>query len=139
MGRACPASRGRAVIDHKNLKTMLEFWELKPRLQLILTDAGVWCAERNQTLTITSLIRSDEEQGYLYEKGFTTDQLSVHQKKAGGGLGRGADTKALVAPYNQQLLDYINGKYVYDPRRPNMKTVSAHGGTAWHNHFKVMP
>lgn len=126
------------MIAHKQLKTMLEFWELKPKLQLILCDAALWCYERNLTLTVTSLIRTDEEQGYLYEKGYTTDKLSLHQKKAGGGLGRAADTSPLLAPQNQLLLDYINGKYVYDPKRPNMKTVSAHGGTAWHNHWKVM-
>jgi len=104
-------------------------------MRLVLCEADYWLEKNgySEGLTITCLMRSQMEQWAYWKKGISPEERSVHE------FGRGADTE-LVFPdaLNDELLKFINEKHIYDPKRPAMKTVSKHGGTAMHNHWKVM-
>lgn len=109
-----------------------EWWQISPYLRKILCDFEVWAKEHGQEITITSLIRTDEEQQALFEAGLTPDKTSVHQ------FGRGADVRRFDNDTLDLLaVDYINGKYKYDPARPTMSTMSDEGQPA-HFHIKVL-
>ena len=122
---------------HKNKRTEAEWWLLHPRLQLILSDANLWCYLRGARLVITGMIRGDLEQWALWKKGLSSEK-SVHQ--IWSEFGCGVDTRPLSnEELNQQLLDHINQRYVYDLGRRDMKTLIRHKGTADHVHWQVRP
>lgn len=110
-----------------------EFWEIEPQLRLILCDAEAFLHRFGHTLTLTCLMRTPEEQQALFDAKEAVATTSVHM------YGRGGDARAIDDPVvSQALLDYINLKYVYDPSRPNLKTLIEHEGTALHYHFQIM-
>ena len=122
---------------HKNKRTEVEWWDLHPRLRLILSDADLWCYLRGAEFTITGLVRNDLEQWALWKQGISAEK-SVHQVWSGWGCG--ADARSLkTVELNQQLLDHINARYTYDLGRKDLKTVIRHMGTADHLHFQVRP
>lgn len=111
-----------------------EWWELDPKLRLVLCDADFYLSTFGHELTITSLIRTDREQADLVSIGVARSTFSVHC------FGRGADARVLDNANVNTLLDlYVNGKYAYDAKRPHLKTLLRHDGTAEHFHFQVMP
>lgn len=111
-----------------------EWWQLSPYLRRVICDADVWCLENGERDGVwTSFIRTEEEQAALFDAGLTKSKVDEHM------LGRGADHRMLsTKEKTQAMCDYINAKYLYDPRRPLMKTMSIHGGTALHVHTKVL-
>lgn len=110
-----------------------EWWELSLQLRLILTEIEVWLDDRGHVTTITDLIRTEQEQKSLFDSGATTLKVSPHQ------FGRAADLR-ITAPRAvlTEMADVFNAKYVYDPKRPNMKTVLRHDGSADHLHIQVL-
>ncbi len=108
-----------------------EYWKITPKMRLILSCAEYWCSKNHVQMVVTSLMRTEEEQQKLVELGVTLDKLSVHQ------FGRGVDIR-LLEPYslNQDLVDYINFHYTYDPLRPKFNTALIHKGTADHIHLQ---
>lgn len=116
---------------HDKLKS--EFWMLHPKLRLILLDADIFCTALGEELNATCFVRTEEEQKQLFSNGQAVSPFSVHSSVP----CRGADCSSLkVAGLNQKVLDYINNKYIYDIKRPQLKTVLHHGGTALHLHFQ---
>jgi len=112
-----------------------EFFQLDPKLQLIICDINLWGIKHGEIPTWTCFIRTDQEQVELFNEGKTTDKVSVHQ------FGRGADLRFFTnSILNYIIDDYINEKYNYDPQRPQLKTFGIEGsqGTAPHHHIKVM-
>jgi hypothetical protein len=111
-----------------------QWWQIHPKLRLVLCDAEWFVRKRGVLPVCTCLLRTEEEQAALYEAGQAASKSSVHCD------GRGADwrmvTPSIVA---MDLRDYINRKYVYDFARPDKKTLLIHGGTANHLHFQVPP
>lgn len=121
-------------MKHKSERTRGEFWEIRSKLRLILCDADHWLINKGLPgLNVTQVVRSELEQWAFWKKGISPGKRSVHE------FYRGADT-SIVFPeeYNQQLIDYINHRYIYDKTRPHMKTVVRHGGTADHLHWQVL-
>ena len=129
-------AKGRFTGDemkHKDKRTEAEWWVIRPHLRLILCDADLWCERRGVLFILTGLIRSGYEQWAMWKKGISNYEHSVHE------YGRGGDASQLLqSELNPQLLDYINSKYIYDPKRPNLKTAIWHGGTAMHLHFQTL-
>jgi len=118
---------------HKSERTKGEWWEMHPKLRLVLCEADYWCYRHGTELLITCLTRSELEQWALYTQKKAPSKSSVHV------VLRGGDARVLTPDHlNQQLCDHINAKFPYDPKRPNLKTVIRHGGTADHLHFQVM-
>jgi len=116
---------------HDKLKS--EFWLLHPKLRLILLDADLFSTANGEELNATCFVRTEEEQKQLFNNGQAVSPYSVHSSIP----CRGADFSSLkVAGLNQKLLEYINGKYIYDIKRPQLKTLLHHGGTAIHLHFQ---
>ena len=111
-----------------------EFWRLTPKMRLIVVDADNYCMEHfHESPAWTEFLRTDEEQLAYFNAGQTPDKVGVHQ------LGRGADKRIFSdAAKTLDLIDYINKKYQYDPKRPEMKTVSIHNNAAPHLHFKSL-
>jgi len=108
-----------------------EFFELVPKLRLILSDIECWALENGETMTITCLIRTEAEQLALFEAGQAESKTSVHQ------FGRGADVRLFKNEYlNEKVGIYINSKFPYDRSRPHMKTLITHSGTASHHHVQ---
>ncbi len=89
-----------------------EFWQLDPKLRMILTVLDFMCIKRfKKEIILTSLIRPK-----------TTDS-GVHEAK------RGADLRTIdyFTPQEiETILEFINLDYPYDPVRPNMKTAIYH-------------
>jgi len=117
----------------KEEKLKEEFWKLVPKMRVILTDAEIWGFHRAKDLVVTCLIRTEEEQRQLFELGQASAKTSVHC------VGRGADLRILFPDeLNQQLVDFLNMKYIYDVNRPNLKTAIRHGGTGDHVHLQCI-
>jgi len=102
-----------------------EFWQLNPKLRMILTDTDYFCIkEFRKELFLTSLLRPK-------------DKESVH------ACSRGADARSEEQDYFTKseiysLLQYVNSRYQYDFNRPQKKTVLHHEtGQGWHLHFQV--
>lgn len=111
-----------------------QFWKLDAKLRLILADIDHWIICHGEEMTVTCLFRSSSEQRELYEAKKAQSPYSVHCD------GRGADVR-LLSDHNLNVLLglYINEKYQYDEKRPLIKTLLTHDGTAMHHHVQVMP
>lgn len=110
-----------------------EYWKLTPKTRLILSDVDYWCSKQGINVVVTSLIRSEEEQQKLVELGVTNDKVSVHQ------FGRGVDLRLFQpSEMNEELVEYLNYHYIYDPLRPRYKTAMIHYGTALHIHIQSL-
>lgn len=120
-------------MKYKTSRELVEWWELDPKLKLILADVDYWLHARGSELVLTSIIRSSLEQEGLYLTKRAPAKTSVHM------YGRGADARILRPDaLNWEMIEYVNDKFPYDPLRPHLKTVIRHGGTADHLHFQVM-
>ena len=119
-------------MNFKQLERRDEWWNLHPKLRLILCDMDLWLFGRGVQMVITCMIRSDEEQAELVRTGASKFKMSVHQ------VGRGADIRQPLDPgVCEQLAQYINTKYPYDPNRPGLTTLLWHGEVP-HGHVQVM-
>ena len=110
-----------------------EWWQLTPRMRLIVCDADNWVIENmHQSPVWTCFMRTTEEQQALFEAHEAQSPMSVHC------VGRGADMRLLIDDdWNAKLRDYITDKYgPYDPSRPDLPVCLIHGGTAKHLHFQ---
>ena len=112
----------------KNYERMTnEWWQLTPKLRLIICDVECWCEDRGIRPVWTCFMRTEEEN---LEVGGQPN--SVHL------LGRGADMRMLNDDgMNLELADYINAKYIYDPTRPSKLTCLIHGPIS-HLHFQSL-
>lgn len=110
-----------------------EFWRLDPKLQLICVDVVHWGIVKGEEPTFTSFLRTEDEQKKLFELGQSKSKISVHL------FGRGADFRVFKnSVLNFLVSEYINEKYPYDPKRPRLKTLLTHEGSALHHHLQVM-
>lgn len=110
-----------------------EWWGLTPKMRLVICDADNFCMDNyHESPAWTSFIRTEQEQLALFNAGLTSEKIDEHM------LGRGADKRIFGDDRDLKLIEYINGKYPYDPNRPGMVTVSFHQGTAKHLHFKTL-
>lgn len=110
-----------------------EIFELTSNTLLILADVNNWCKRRGIDPVFTCFLRTEAERKDLVRRGLSEDKVGVHE------LGRGFDVRPLIQnELNQQLMDYINQKYVYDPTRPAKRTVIRHKGTKDHLHFQSL-
>lgn len=102
-----------------------EFWLIDPRLRQILCDMEVLAWP--EPMTITCIIRTEEEN--RAEKAKTL----IHVVK------RAADVRIFSKDTNERIATIINQMYVYDPKRPDLKTVYVHkvDGGEVHNHVQV--
>ena len=121
-------------MNHKNIRTMMEWWNMDLKLQMIVTYANWWLwTNYQQVLTCTEIDRSKYEQLYFFGQGTSNYKTGVHM------FNRGYDARALSpVEINHELCEHINEKFPYDPSRPQMKTVIFHDGTAMHLHFQTM-
>lgn len=103
---------------------------MAPKLRLILCEIENYVVPNIPT--ITCLFRSSEEQLTLFEQGLVQDKSSVHI------FGRGADLRLFDPATNEGLIFYLNKKYPYDYKRPALKTIQQHKGTAEHLHVQVL-
>lgn len=111
-------------------RLQMEWWEIVPKLRLVLCDMDVFAGERLEELTLTCLLRTDEEQAAMYESGASPSKLSVHQ------FGRGADIRLVEdEAFMSELEEYVNRKYPYG--KGDLKTMLVHVGTARHIHIQV--
>lgn len=110
----------------------VEWWQIHPKLRLILCDMELWLADHGTNMVITELLRDDETQLDYIRQGFTLARTSVHQ------FGRGADIRKPLDPgICEMLAEYINKKYPYDVTRPGLTTLLWHGKVA-HGHVQVI-
>jgi hypothetical protein len=115
----------------KDEKLRAEWWDLTPKLRMILADIDFYCWKKDLKMVCTSFVRTAEEQENLHRTGHAASKTSVHM------YGRGADIRLLFpVEENQKLIDYINMKYPYDPKRATMYTVLRHEGLGDHLHVQ---
>jgi hypothetical protein len=112
-------------------QTEWESSELSPMVRLIVLDAASFVFDRySEDVTITDVWRTDEEEAALHGH-------YVHN------AWRAVDLRRLSShDRSQELEDYLNGRYVYDPTRPAMKVAFGESagelhGTAEHLHVQV--
>jgi hypothetical protein len=110
----------------KEQKLREHFWQVKPKLRLILCHLD-YCAKNwlRKEITITSIIRPK-----------TTDS-GIH------ALKRAADVrtkKVFTKREIEKIMAYFNWHYQYDPKRPNIKTFVYHKveGSEFHFHIQVL-
>lgn len=102
--------------------------KLSPMVKAIVTDAEQYAAEKwNWEFMITSVFRTKLEDQALQASG-------IH----GGWRAVDVRTKDQTQAAINDVADYINKKYQYDPKRPNFKVCfkEVHGNAA-HAHFQV--
>lgn len=107
-----------------------EFWELVPKLRLILCRVETLAKESGEDAVVTSLIRTQEEQQMLFDAGQAPAPTSVHM------YGRGADVRKFKSDaLNQVVVQTVLSEYPYG----HLEKPSAllHEGTADHLHFQV--
>lgn len=100
---------------------------LKPRLLLILADFINYLVDRKVSyVVLASIIRE-------------WDKDSVH------GYGRGIDVSITNISYilGLEAMNYINDKYQYDKKRPEIRTIIFHrtdrlDDPGWHFHLQSM-
>jgi len=123
-----------------------QFELIRPSLRGILLDAAFFVSRKfgyDAVLTITDLIRTQAEQDSIYlnhpdptirQKYKEKPWSSVHQ------YGRGGDVRVEYTNGEiKEILDYVNGHYVYDPSRPAKPTAIVHdAGNGKHIHMQVM-
>jgi len=121
-------------MNFKSPNQRAEFWQLHPKLRLILCDIDNWLQYQfNEEIIVTDLIRSEEQQKQLYDAGMAPAVTSVHQ------FGRGADLRVFKSlDANHTVLQWVNEKYPYDLDREHLKTMIRHGGTALHYHLQCL-
>lgn len=118
--------------DEERLKR--EFWEIDPKLRIILCELDLWAQINDEEVFITSLIRTNEEQELLFASGVSKYRTSVHN------VGRGADIRLFKREgLNTLIKTAWNSKYIYDRARPLLNTFLIHEGTAMHIHIQCMP
>lgn len=102
-----------------------EYFQIDPRLRQILSDMEVLAYP--EPMTITCIVRTEEENTAAGAK------TLIHVVK------RAADVRMFKPETNERIVNTINQMYVYDPKRPNIKTVVVHQvpGGAMHNHVQV--
>ena len=131
-----------------------EEWKLleikNPLLYGMAMDAEGWLIkEAKKTPVCTSIYRSDKEQIKIYPayyKRFRKPRPSVHM------YWRGLDIRTIVWQYKgykryyepmviEGLLEYINKKYMYDPKRLKLKCLDWHTvpTSVEHLHFQTHP
>lgn len=117
----------------KNSDRMVsEFFQLHPKLQLIICDVDLWGIQHGEEPTWTCFLRTQEEQLALIASGEADpkDKLSVHM------FGRGADFRLFKNPNLDLLIgDYLNEKYPYGDLVH--KTHLQHRGTGMGEHHHV--
>lgn len=101
-----------------------QFWQLNPKLRMILCNLDFMCIKWfKKEIILTSLIRPK-----------TTDS-GIHKAK------RGADARTIGYFDRQEIetiVEYINLQYPYDPKRPKMKSAIFHDvGLGEHIHIQV--
>ena len=113
------------------LKPGLAKWEhfgrIKPTLGIIFYDFVQKLKENGITdVCVTSIIRPKVR------------DTGVHR------AGRAIDIRASFSEsIGEEVMDYINKKYKYDPERPEIKTCVYHatdnaGDPGWHYHLQVL-
>lgn len=104
-----------------------EFWRLHSKLQTIIFDIVVYIEENFKKDVIpTSIYRP-------YKKG---QKHSVHNVYRGFDFRSHIFTKEEI----EQILNYVNEKYIYDPMRPQFKVAIYHNvGKGWHFHIQSHP
>jgi hypothetical protein len=123
-----------------------EWWQLTPKLRMIVTYADYWGVEHGEEPTWTDFIRTDAEQLALYEAeverlklaGF--DPIHAISKKTSVHIfGRGADMRPFKNEHLNTLFGIeINKRFPYDPIRPKMLTALRHEGSADHFHIQSL-
>ena len=109
-----------------------EFFKIQPKLRLMLAEADWFLWKRKGEAFVTSLFREPEEQRALYQAGQASSTQSVHM------YGRGADLRVTEPEKDiEDLANYLNEKYPYDPGRPKFSTALIHEGTRKHLHIQV--
>jgi hypothetical protein len=103
---------------------------LSRRVKEIVTEASEYAEEKwGWNFTITSIFRTRAEDAALNASGIHVDWRAVDVRT------RGVSKDAV-----QDVTKYINDRWAYDPRRPNLKVCfSEPHGTGPHGHFQVHP
>lgn len=123
-----------------------EFLTLHPKLQLIICFINYFGLSHGEEVTWTEFYRSDTEQLQYYEQEVArliaagqdpekavSKRTSVHQ------FGRGGDFRPFKNyDLNIRIEQKVNAIFPYDPKRPEIKTLLFHEGTAIHGHVQVM-
>jgi hypothetical protein len=103
---------------------------LSGRVKEIVTEASEYALERwGWNFTITSIYRTPAEDAALNASGIHVDWRAVDVR-----------TREQSQAAIDDVTRYINGKWSYDPTRPNMKVCfSEPHGTGPHGHYQVHP
>ena len=110
-----------------------QFWCLYPKLRLILCDLDYYSILlTGKEILLTSIYRKGDK--------------GVHGSWRGTDARVEFDTgKRIIRYYTNEeirlILQYIKKKYVYDRKRPQMKTIIYHRveGSTHHFHLQTMP
>jgi hypothetical protein len=103
---------------------------LSNTVKQIVTEASEYAEERwGWNFVITSIYRTPQEDAALHASGIHVDWRAVDVRT------RGRSQTAIG-----DVTSYINGRWHYDPSRPNLKVCfSEPHGTGPHGHFQVHP
>jgi len=103
-----------------------EFWKMHEKLQNIVMDIAVFVEEKfGKNIIPTSIYRP-----------YKGDKHSVHN------VWRGFDFRSRIFTKEEidEIVKYVNNKYIYDPLRPHYKVAIYHNvGKGWHFHIQVHP
>lgn len=103
---------------------------LSKRVKEIVTEASEYAEEKwGWDFTITSIHRTPAEDAALHASGIHVDWRAVDVR-----------TKGQKQKVIDDVTNYINGRWAYDPARPNLKVCFAEPhGTGPHGHYQVHP
>lgn len=104
--------------------------KLAPMVKAIVNDASQYAKNRwNWDFVITSIHRTKAEDDALHASGIHVEWRAVDIR-----------TNDRTQQEVDDVASYINGKYAYDPARPNMKVCfkEPHGNGV-HAHYQVHP
>lgn len=110
-----------------------DFWSLDPKLCVILCEIDFWAQQFGEEITITSLLRTHDEQARLFHAGYSKfpPGQDIHE------YARAADFRPFKSAVSNQLLpSWVNAKWIYDPERPRLRTCvderDSQNGGHWH-------